>query len=81
MRQTNIVLFYTDKTGPTIKRPLMRQNNISMKCPSLPEGFKYRLAGGVIGTEAAINEVVWDKQLQTLILCAAGRIFLLHPRI
>ncbi len=41
----------------------------------LPEGFKYRLAGGVIGTEAAINEVVWDKQMQTLFFALLGVFF------
>jgi predicted RND superfamily exporter protein len=70
--QTNLVLFYTDKTGPTIKRAIDTAKKYINSLAKLPEGFKYRLAGGVIGTEAAINEVVWDKQLQTLFLALLG---------
>jgi hypothetical protein len=70
--QTNLVLFYTDKTGPTIKRAIDAAKQYINGLAKLPEGFKYRLAGGVIGTEAAINEVVWDKQLQTLFIALLG---------
>jgi len=72
LRQTNIVVFFTDKTGPTIKRAIDTAKKYINEMARLPEGFKYRLAGGVIGTEAAINEVVWDKQLQTLFLALLG---------
>ena len=75
MRQTNIVIFYTDKTGPTIKRAIDAAKTYVNQVSSLPEGFRYRLAGGVIGTEAAINEVVWDKQIQTLIYALLGVFF------
>jgi hypothetical protein len=37
-----------------------------------PTKFTYRLAGGVIGVEAAINEVVAEKQLQTLLVALLG---------
>jgi len=70
--QTNLVLFFTDKTGPTIKRAIDAAKQYINGLAKLPEGFKYRLAGGVIGTEAAINEVVWDKQLQTLFIALLG---------
>jgi len=75
LMQTNLVLFYTDKTGPTIKRAIDAAKKYINELARLPEGFKYRLAGGVIGTEAAINEVVWDKQLQTLFLALMGVFF------
>ncbi|MCX5902368.1 MAG: MMPL family transporter [Proteobacteria bacterium] len=75
LRQTNIVVFYTDKTGPTIKRAIDTAKKYINELSKLPEGFKYRLAGGVIGTEAAINEVVWDKQLATLFWALLGVFF------
>jgi len=75
MRQTNIVIFYTDKTGPTIKRAIDTAKKYINELSRLPEGFKYRLAGGVIGTEAAINEMVAEKQLQTLLLALLGVFF------
>jgi hypothetical protein len=72
LMQTNIVVYYTDKTGPTIKRAIDTAKKYINEVAKLPEGFKYRLAGGVIGTEAAINEVVWDTQLSTLIYALIG---------
>jgi hypothetical protein len=75
LRQTNIVVFFTDKTGPTIKRALDTAKQYINEHAKLPEGFRYRLAGGVIGTEAAINEVVTEKQLQTLLLALLGVFF------
>ncbi len=68
MRQTNIVLYYMDKVGPTIERAISAAKTYIEEHSTLPEGFTYKLAGGVIGTEAAINEVVAAKQLQTLLL-------------
>jgi hypothetical protein len=73
--QTNIVLFYTDKTGPTIKRAIDTAKKYLQENVKLPEGFRYRLAGGVIGTEAAINEVVAQMQLATLVLALLGVFF------
>jgi hypothetical protein len=72
MRQTNIIVFYMDKTGPTIKRAIDTAKKYINEISRLPEGFRYRLAGGVIGTEAAINEVVAEKQLQTLLIALLG---------
>lgn len=68
LRQTNIVLFFTDKTGPTILKAVSSAKDYISKHSNLPRGFEYKLAGGVIGVEAAINEVVAQKQLQTLLL-------------
>ncbi|MEI6125492.1 MAG: MMPL family transporter, partial [Pseudomonadota bacterium] len=39
------------------------------------DAVSYKLAGGIIGVEAAINEVVAEKQLQTLLLALAGVFF------
>ena len=70
--QTNIVMFYTDKTGPTIKRAIDAAKKYIQENARLPEGFRYRLAAGVIGTEAAINEVVAQMQLATLVIALVG---------
>jgi predicted RND superfamily exporter protein len=70
--QTNIVMFYTDKTGPTIKRAIDAAKKYMQENARLPEGFRYRLAAGVIGTEAAINEVVAQMQLATLVIALVG---------
>ena len=72
LRQTNIVVFYMDKTGPTIERAIATAKKYIREHARLPEGFQYKLAGGVIGTEAAINEMVASKQLQTLLLALVG---------
>jgi len=72
LRQTNIVAFYMDKTGPTIERAIATAKKYIQEFSKLPEGFQYKLAGGVIGTEAAINEMVAQKQLQTLLLALLG---------
>lgn len=72
LRQTNMVVFYMDKTGPTIDRAIAAAKEFIKKYSKLPEGFQYKLAGGVIGTEAAVNEMVASKQLQTLLLALLG---------
>jgi len=81
IRQTNLIFFYMDKTGPTIEKAISTARDYIENHAKLPEksvltgqptGFKYRLAGGVIGVEAAINEVVASKQLQTLLVALFG---------
>jgi len=72
LRQTNIALYYMDKTGPTIQKAIATAKEYIEKFSKLPEGFKYKLCGGVIGTEAAINEMVARKQLETLIYALLG---------
>ncbi len=72
LRQTNIVIFYMDKTGPTIDRAIATAKKYIKELSKLPEGFQYKLAGGVIGTEAAINEMVTSKQLETLLYALLG---------
>ena len=70
--QTNVVLFFKDKTGPTIDRAIVAAKKYIKEFSQLPKGFQYKLAGGVIGTEAAINEMVASKQLQTLLIALFG---------
>jgi len=75
---TNIVLYYKDKTGPTIKRAIDTATEFIEKFSNIEKikkqgrAVSYKLAGGVIGVEAAINEVVAEKQLQTLLIALFG---------
>ncbi|MBN2108677.1 MAG: MMPL family transporter [Deltaproteobacteria bacterium] len=71
---TNIIVLFKDKTGPTIKRAIDTAKDFIEKHSILKDAdaVSYKLAGGVIGVEAAINEVVAEKQLQTLLLALAG---------
>jgi len=71
-RLTNIVLYYKDKTGPTIRKAISSAKEYIESVSTIPEGMSYKLAGGVIGVEAAINEEVAQKQLQTLIIALCG---------
>ena len=73
--QTNVVVYYKDKTGPTIDRAIATAKQYIKEYSRLPEGFEYSLAGGVIGTEASINEMVASKQLQTLVIALLGVFF------
>ncbi len=81
IKKTNLVFFYMDKTGPTIEKAISKARSYIEKYSTFPDtsiltglsiNFKYRLAGGVIGVEAAINEVVAEKQLQTLMVALFG---------
>ncbi len=72
LRQTNIALFYMDKTGPTIERAISAAKDYIQNHAQLPDGFQYKLCGGVIGTEAAINEMVSRKQFETLLYALTG---------
>jgi len=74
IRQTNIAFYFMDKTGPTIERAIATAKKYINELADIPDDFSYKLCGGVIGTEAAINEVVAAKQLQTLLL-ALGMVF------
>jgi hypothetical protein len=71
---TNIAFYFRDKTGPTIKRAIATVKEFIEKHSELGrnEKVQYKLAGGVIGVEAAINEVVAEKQLQTLFIALLG---------
>ncbi|MBN2105894.1 MAG: MMPL family transporter, partial [Deltaproteobacteria bacterium] len=71
---TNIVMYYKDKTGPTIQKAIASAKEFIEKQSKLDKNgnVKYQLAGGVIGVEAAINETVAQKQLQTLLLALAS---------
>ena len=69
---TNLVVFFKDKTGPTINKALSTAKEYIKAKANPGEGVQYKLAAGVIGVEAAINDVVAEKQLQTLLFALLG---------
>jgi len=85
-RYTNIVVFCRDKTGTTIKMVMDKVKEfidkqsfigkgktIKLKAYANKEAYvKYSLAGGAIGVQAAVNEVINDAQLWNLILALGG---------
>jgi len=71
LRQTNLVFYFTNKTGGTIEKAISTAKEYIDSLSGITEDFKYKLCGGVIGVEASINEVVAEKQLQTLLLALA----------
>ncbi len=66
-RNVNIIIFCRDKTAQTIKEVFSRikyyiENESTIKGTDM----KYKLAGGAVGVQAAINECLTDYQLITL---------------
>jgi hypothetical protein len=81
---TNIVIFCRDKTGETIrlvmdkvKEFINTQSHLG-KDVTVTTGLDqqahvtYRLAGGAIGVQAAVNEVINDSQVWNLVLALGG---------
>jgi predicted RND superfamily exporter protein len=67
-RYSNIVVYFKDKMGPTIAQAIAAAKEYMATKANLPEKVEYRLAGGVMGVEAAINETVAYDQVLTLVL-------------
>ncbi len=71
-RYSNIVIYFKDKMGPTIEKAMETAKTYIKEHADTDENVSYRLAGGVIGVEAAINEVVAWNQVKTLLLAILG---------
>lgn len=69
-QNTNIIIYCRDKTAQTIKEVFARiKEYLDEEGPSLEKaGMRYRLAGGAVGVQAAINETLTEYQLLTLCL-------------
>jgi hypothetical protein len=76
-RQTNIIFYCRDKTARTIKEVMGRiKDYISNTSILAREGkVEYRLAGGSVGVQAAINETLTVYQIWTFAL-AIGVVFI-----
>jgi hypothetical protein len=70
----NIVIYCRDKMPKTIESIVDHINTYIEKTPG-PPGGKYRLAGGAVGVQAGVREVIADAQIWNLLL-ALGGIFL-----
>jgi len=68
----NIVIYCRDKTTPTIKTVMGRVKEYIEKRSRLAPPMRYRLAGGALGVQAAINEVIEDYNLRTLLIALAA---------
>src|SRR5690554_3898575 len=62
----SITLFFRDRQGETIRTAISRIKEFVAENP-LKDG-EYRLAGGLVGVTAAVNEVILSGQLQSIAL-------------
>lgn len=65
-KSISIVAFCKDHTGDTIRSVISRLKNFAKS--NTVEGLEFKFAGGIIGTLAAANEVIFESQLLLLIL-------------
>jgi hypothetical protein len=84
---TNIVVFCRDKTGETIQLVMEKVREFINNYSRLGKGVviktgrgqtahvSYRLAGGAIGVQAAVNEVINQSQIWNLVLALGGVFF------
>jgi hypothetical protein len=61
-----ITLFFRDRQGETIRTAVSRIKDFVKENPV--EGAEFKLAGGLIGVTAAVNEVILSGQLQSIAL-------------
>jgi hypothetical protein len=61
-----VTLFFRDRQGATIRTAIARINEFIENNPL--EVVEYRLAGGLIGVLAAVNEVILSGQIQSIAL-------------
>jgi predicted RND superfamily exporter protein len=74
LKDTNIVVYCASKRGKLIKRLMAAIDQHIKNNPRLNvfEGIKFRLAAGVIGLQAAVNEVVASAQVWNLTFALLG---------
>lgn len=70
-RQANMVFYYKDHKGETIRRAIHRVKEWSANVGSKVEGLTIRLAGGVVGVTAAINEAAFETNMIVIPLVLA----------
>jgi len=74
-RFTNIIIFCRDKTGETIRLVMEKVKEFITSHSDLEKKVKnvrYRMAGGAIGVQAAVNEVINQSQIWNLVLALVG---------
>ncbi len=77
LKNTNIVAYCASKRGRVIKRLMAAINQHIKNNPRLSalEGVKFRLAAGVVGLQAAVNEVIASAQVWNLTFALMGLFF------
>jgi len=65
-REANIIIYCRDKMAPTIKTIMARVKEYIKKHSKLQPPMRYKLAGGPLGVQAAINEVIEEYHWKTL---------------
>jgi predicted RND superfamily exporter protein len=65
-RYGSILVYFRDHKGDTIRKAIKAINDFKAENPI--EGVQYRLAGSLIGILAAVNEVIFSGQLQSIAL-------------
>ncbi|MCX8044123.1 MAG: MMPL family transporter [Desulfobacterota bacterium] len=73
-KYANIVVYCRDKMPKTVESIIQHIQAYLSKTPG-PPGGRYLLAGGAVGVQAAVREVIADAQIWNLLL-ALGSIFL-----
>jgi len=70
-QHANIVIYCRDKMPTTVESVISYIKEYMQKTPG-PPGGKYILAGGPVGVQAAVREVIADSQVMNLILALGG---------
>jgi hypothetical protein len=65
-KSANIMIYCRDKTATTIKAVMARVKEYADNHSKLQPPLKYKLAGGAVGVQAAINEVIEEYHWKTL---------------
>ncbi len=65
-KDASVTLFFRDHTGATIRTAVSRIEEFARENVGAP--VKIRLAGGLIGVLAAVNEIILSKQIESIAL-------------
>ncbi|MGB1800939.1 MAG: efflux RND transporter permease subunit [Gammaproteobacteria bacterium] len=64
----SVLLYFSDRKGITIQTAIARIKQFIKDNPELQELANFRLAGGIIGVIASVNEVILSGQIQSIAL-------------
>ncbi|GJM05419.1 MAG: membrane protein [marine bacterium B5-7] len=64
----SVVMYFSDRKGVTIQTAIARVKQFIEDNPKLQELANFRLAGGIIGVIASVNEVILSGQIQSIAL-------------
>ena len=64
----SVLMYFSDRKGVTIQTAIARVKQFIKDNPELQELANFRLAGGIIGVIASVNEVILSGQIQSIAL-------------